>query len=41
MHWVTPQATALLLKIFKVKYVFSTHSNDAIILKNYQVVLHC
>ena len=35
MHWVTPQAIIALLlkKIFKVKYVFSTHSNDAIILK--------
>lgn len=35
VHWVTPQAIIALLlkKIFKVKYVFSTHSNDAIILK--------
>jgi len=35
VHWVTPQAIIALLlkKIFRVKYVFSTHSNDAIILK--------
>ena len=35
VHWVTPQAIIALIlkKIFRVNYVFSTHSNDAIILK--------
>jgi glycosyltransferase involved in cell wall biosynthesis len=37
VHWVTPQAIIALLlkKLFRVNYVFSTHSNDALILTKF------